>query len=260
MVKSAKTLSAQAAAWLIAVFFVAAPAFAEKSYSDPAIQQAFAKGWALMGQMDKDITNLDRAADEYRAVLAIDPKNVDAYWKLSEVTFKRGEADKDVEVRKKLFTESQGYAEKALALDPKSPEGLYWLAVNQAMFADMSGGLSGLKLINRVKTELAQVTELDPKNRFSTLSKVVLANIYLEMPWPMTDLNKARALAFSAVSEDPNLTFATVVLGRVYAKQGRAAEARKVLTQCLETKAPTYPWDSVLYNWPQAKKALEELK
>ncbi|MEW5735649.1 MAG: tetratricopeptide repeat protein [Thermodesulfobacteriota bacterium] len=260
MVRSAHSPYARAAACIIVLLFAAAPALAEKTYSEPRIKDAFAKGWALMGQMDKDIANLDRAADEYRAVLAVDPKNVDAYWKLSEVIFKKGEANKDPEVRKTLFTESQGYAEKALGLDSKSPEALYWLAVNQAMFADMDGGLKGLKLINRVKTELAQVSELDPKNRFSTLAKVVLANIYLEMPWPMTDLNKARALAYSAVMEDPNLTFATLVLGRVYAKQGKTEDARKMLTQCIETKTPTYPWDSVLYNWPQAKQTLAELK
>lgn len=261
MNRSASARRAAATAFVIAtVFLVISTAYAEKTYDDPRIQEPLDRGWALMSQMDRDLGNLDLAADEYRSVLAIDPKNVDALWKLSEVIFKKGEATKDPEVRKKLFIESQSFAEQALKLDPKSVEALYWLAVNQAMFAEMSGGLKGLKLINRAKTELAQVSEMEPNNRFSPLAKIVLARIYIDMPWPMSDYNKARALAFSAVSEDPNLTFATVTLGMVYAKQGKKDEATQMFNQCLQTEKPTYPWDSVLYNWPDARKGLEGLK
>ncbi len=227
---------------------------------DPRVKAAFDKGWALMGQMHKDLRHLDEAADVYRSVLAFDPQNADAWWKLSEVVFKKGEAQKDKKRKKELIQEALGYAEKSLALAPRKAEPHYWVAVSCAMLADMAGPLSAMSLVNRCKKELNTVITLDPKNRFAILAKAVLAAIYLDSPWPLRDLEKAEELARKAVAEDPNLTWASVTLGRTLAKRGKKEEAEKELKRCLATSSPTYVWDSVLYDWPSARKALKELQ
>lgn len=247
---------------VFAVLLTGLPGFvrADSGNEDPRVKAAFDRGWALMSIMHKDLKNLDLAADLYREVLALHPDNADAMWKLSEVIFKKGEALKDTKQKKELFDLSLSWAEKSLAMAPKKAEPHYWVAVNCAMKADMAGALKALNLVNRTKSELAKVIALDPKNRFATLAKAVLAAIHLESPWPLRDLAKAEELARQAVSEDPNLTWASLTLGRTLARRGKKDPARKELARCLATARPTYVWDSVLYDWPDARKALAELK
>ena len=247
---------------VLAALLLGLPCFAhaDTGNDDPRVKAAFDRGWALMNIMHKDLKNLDLAAAQYREVLSIYPDNSDAMWKLSEVIFKKGEALEDKKRKKELFDLSLSWAEKSLALSPQKAEPHYWVAVNCAMKADMAGALKALNLVNRTKSELAKVIEMDPKNRFATLAKAVLAAIYLESPWPLRDLAKAEELARQSASEDPNLTWASVTLGRTLARRGKKDLARKELSRCLATARPTYVWDSVLYDWPDARKALAGLK
>lgn len=227
---------------------------------DPKVKAAFEKGWALFGQMHKDMKNLDLAIKQYNDVLTMYPQNADALWKLSETVFKKAQYSKDEKKKKEFLNQSLEYAEKAMALAPKKPEPRYWIAVNCAMMAESMHNIKGLGLANRAKKELNTAMKLDPKNRFTVLSKAMLANISLDSPWPVRDLDKAEKLAKEAVAEDPNLTWASCLLGRSYAKQGKTELAKKELNRCIAISKPTYGWDSVLYDWPMAKSALKELK
>jgi tetratricopeptide (TPR) repeat protein len=248
------------AAAFVAVTIVAGPLLAGSAEDDPGVKAAFERGWALEGLMHKDLKNLDHAAAIYRDVLARYPESPDALWRLSEIIFKKAEASKDKKQKKELCNQSLGYAEKAMAINPKMAEPHYWVAVNCALLADVGGqALKAFSLVNRAKKELARTIALDPRSRFATLSKTVLANIYLESPWPLRDLAKAQDLAKQAVNEDPNLTFASLILGKTYLKVGKKDLARKELSRCLDTAKPTYVWDAILYNWPEAKSAMKEL-
>lgn len=242
------------------LLMISGAAISDDGGSDPRVKAAFERGWALFSQMDKSLKNLDLAIAQYKGVLALYPNNADALWKLSETVFKKGQYSTDPKKKKAFYDESMAFAEKALALAPKKPEPRYWIAVNLMCLADMDKSARSLGLVKRAKKELRTALTLDPKNRFNTLCKAMLATIYLEPPWPLRDLDEALKFAKEAVAEDPNLTWASSILGRVYAKMGKTELARKELSRCLAISKPTYPWDSVLYDWPMAKAALAELK
>ncbi|MBI5845455.1 MAG: hypothetical protein HZB23_12400 [Deltaproteobacteria bacterium] len=252
----------------IEIFFIVATllfvlpglAGASQADNDPKVKAAFDRGWYLFGQMHKDIKNLDLAIAQYREVLALYPDNADAMWKMSETVFKKGQILKDWKKGKPFFDQSLSWAEKAAAIAPQKPEPHYWIAVNMAVMAEINRTVKALGMIKRCKRELALVISLAPKNRFATLSKVVLASIYNDSPWPVRDLEKALCNAREAVAEDPNMTYASTMLGKVYASLGKTDLAKKELSRCLSIARPTYVWDSIIYDWPDAKKVLASLK
>lgn len=248
--------------YAVSIFLAVLPslAFAGTANDDPRVKAAFDKGWAYFAQLHKDIKNLDLAVAQYKEVLALYPENFDAMWKISEALFKKAEALKDKKQKKEIFTQSLNWAEKALAIAPQKAEPHYWVAVNCAMLADMAGALKAMNLVNRAKSELVKIPVLDPKSRFATLSKAVLGAIYLESPWPLRDLKKAEKLIKEAVAEDSNMTWPTLLLGKLYLKTDRKEQAKKEIARCLAISKPTYVWDSVLYDWPEAKDIMKDIK
>ena len=91
-------------------------------------------------------------------------------------------------------------------------------------------------------------------------SNAVLAAIYLGMPWPMSDNKRAEKYAAEAAKKDPNLTLASVNLGKAYLSLKKYDKALAELNRCLSTKSPTYVWDAELYDWPGARKLLKEIE
>lgn len=247
---------------VVAALFLGLPmvAHAGPGDDDPRVRAAFDRGWVLFGLMHKDAKNLDLAIAQYREVLTLYPDNADAMWKMSEAVFKKGQILKDWKRGREFFDQSLSWAEKAAAIAPKKPEPHYWIAVNMAVMAEINRTVKALGMVRRCKKELALVMELGPRHRFATLSKVVLASIYNDSPWPVRDLEKAETYAKQAVAEDPNMTYASLMLGKVFASLGKKELAKRELARCLSIARPTYVWDSVIYDWPDAGKALAELK
>lgn len=151
-------------------------------------------------------------------------------------------------------------AEQALAINPKSVGGMYWAGTAYARLADMSGIFSAAGQVKQAKAYLHQAIDTDPDHRLAVLSGVILAKIYSESPWPIKDMEKAVDLARWAVAKDPNLTLASLTMGRILLEKDETAAARTELNRCLATEHPTYVWDAVLYDWPDAKTVLAGIK
>ncbi len=210
--------------------------------------------------MHIDLKNLDRAIALYEKAIDIAPENAEARWRLAEVIFKKSEETKDEQERENMVNRSLALAEQALELNPESVGGMYWAGVALARLADMSGIFSAMKQIKRSKAYLHQAIKTDPDHRLSVLSGVVLALIYSQSPWPLKDMDQATDLAHWAVKKDPDLTIASLSLAKVYLAEGNADLAAKMLGKCLATKDPTYVWDAILYDWPEAKTLLAGIR
>jgi len=72
-------------------------------------------------------------------------------------------------------------------------------------------------------------------------------------------VKKAEAFSLEATKMEPNLTMASLMLAKVYIEKGDKKKAKEELDRCLATKDPKYPWDSNLYDWPEARKLQEGL-
>ncbi len=224
------------------------------------ITELFEKGWALQTRMHEDLAYLDQAIALHEEALALAPANEEANWRLAEVLFKKSEEVDGKAERKAVLERTVTLSEQALALNPESVGGLYWAGTALARLADISGVLSSLKQVRQARTYLHQAVRIAPDHRFSVLARVVLTMIYYESPWPLKDMNQALELVRSAVEMDPNLTLASLWLGKVHLAQGKTEAARSELKRCLATEQPTYIWDAVLYDWPEARTILAGMK
>jgi len=223
------------------------------------IDTYYKQAWEYLGQMHKDVKNLDKAHALYQKALEIAPANATTYWKLAEISFKKAQETKDSGKAKKLFEQALAYAETSAQNNPKSVEALYWVGTCQAKLAEMAGIFKAMGLVKQSKKNLAKSIELEPANRFANLSRVILAVIYTESPWPLRDLTEAQKLFDEAVKFDPNLTLASVKRAKLLIKNKEKSSAIKELNRCLNIKKPTYLWDAELYDWPEAKKILSEI-
>ena len=231
--------------------------------ADPAadrVQELFRQGWDLESRMHLDLTNLDRAMAVYEEAICLAPDNEEARWRLGEVAVKKSEEVRDPKERKQLVERTIALAEQALAMNPKSVGGMYWAGTAYARLADMSGMLSAIKQISQAKTYLHQAMATDPDHRLSVLSGVTRGLISSQAPWPVKDQPRAMDLARRAYEKDPDLTIASLSLAKVYLAEGKTGPAVALLEKCLATERPTYVWDAVLYDWPEAKKILAGIR
>lgn len=244
-------------AWVMGVLCLSLPA--QGDALPERLQEIFDQGWALESRMHEDIANLDRAIQLYEEAVSLAPDNAEAHFRLAEVIFKRSEETKDPDKRKEMVEKSISLAEKALVLKPDCVGGLYWAGTGYARLAEMSGIFSAAKQVKLAKNYLYRAMETDPNHRFAILAGVILSAIYAEAPWPLKDMDKALDLALVSVKKDPHLTIAALRLGKVYLAMGKKELATTQLKRCLEIKPPTYVWDAVLYDWPEARKMLKEM-
>lgn len=223
------------------------------------LSEYYQQAWHFLGQMHKDVSNLDKAYAIYQKALALVPNNETTFWKIAEISFKKAQESKDETSAKKLYDQALENANKAVDINPNSVEALYWKGTCEAKQAELAGIFKAMGLVKKSKKNLKKCIALAPNNRFAVLARVILAVLYTEPPWPMRDLSEADKLTAKAVEMDPNLTLASVKRARVHIKNGDNALAKKELQRCLNIKKPTYVWDSELYDWPEAKKMLNQL-
>ena len=244
------------------MFVYCIPVSAEKlpPEKQKQLNDYYQQAWKLLGQMHKDVSNLDKAHAIYQKALALAPNNSKTYWKLAEISFKKAQETSDETAAKKLYDKSLENATKAVSLNPNSVGALYWMGTCEAKQAELAGIFSAMSLVKSAKKNLNKCIALEPNNRFSILARVILAVLYTEPPWPMRDLGEADKLTAKAVEMDPNLTLASVKRAKVHIKNGDNELAKKELQRCLNIKNPTYAWDSELYDWPEAKKLLSQVK
>jgi len=237
------------------------PVFAEKvSPEEKQLNAYYQKAWGLLGQMHKDASNLNKAYAIYQKALELAPNRSKTHWKIAEILFKMAQENTDEKAAKKLYDQALDAAKKSVSLNPKSVGGLYWVGTCEAKQAELAGIFKAMSLVKSAKNNLKQCIALEPNNRFSILARVILAVLYAEPPWPMRDLGEADRLTAKAVEMDSNLTLASVNRAKVHIKNGANELAKQELHRCLNIKNPTYVWDATLYDWPEAKKLLNQVK
>ena len=107
-----------------------------------------------------NLASARRAAGIWSAALAADARDFDAAWKLARADYWLGGHGPDVERRKDL---EQGIdaGRKAVAAQPKRPEGHFWIAANMGALAESFGVRQGLKYRKPIKEALETVLRLD---------------------------------------------------------------------------------------------------
>jgi len=124
---------------------------------------------AARAQADPDAlyaerANLARAREAieiWEARLTANPRDFEAAWKISRATYWLGKHEERDQGRRTL---ERGVAagRQAVALQPKRPEGYFWMAASMGALAESYGLRQGLRYRGQIKDALEQALQIDP--------------------------------------------------------------------------------------------------
>jgi tetratricopeptide (TPR) repeat protein len=200
-----------------------------------------------------------RAADVWVKRLAATPSDFEAAWKLSRARYWIGTNGAAAERRAALDSGIDA-ANKAIALQPKRPEGHFWLAANMGALAESFGMSQGIKYRKPIRASLEEVLRLDPAFQSGSADRA-LGRWFYRVPGLFGGSNaQSEAHLRKSLTYDPQSTASWYFLAETLEDMGRKADARAALQHVID--APFNPdWTPEDKQWKALAKAkLPKLK
>jgi len=206
-----------------------------------------------------NLGNARAAAKLWAADLARDPSRFDTAWKLARADYWLGGHAPESE-RRACLDQGIEAARKAVALQPKNPEGHFWLAANMGALAESAGLRMGLRYRRPVKEELETVLRLDPAFQEGSADRA-LGRWYFKVPALLGGSRKlAEQHLRASLRYNEQSTVSHFFLAELLLAQGRTSEGRAELQKVLA--APSHPdWTPEDNDFKQkASRLLASLK
>jgi tetratricopeptide (TPR) repeat protein len=201
-----------------------------------------------------DVAKAREAATIWTNRLQQNPKDFESAWKLSRARYWLGTHAPEAE-RKTLLEGGIEAGRTAVALEPKRPEGHFWIAANMGALAESFGMRQGLKYRGDIKEELLQVLALDPAFQQGSADRA-LGRWYFKVPGLFGGSNKkSEEHLRKSLTYNPNSTASRFFLAETLLDLGKKHEARAELQKVLD--APLDPeWAPEDREWQAKAKAL----
>jgi tetratricopeptide (TPR) repeat protein len=131
-------------------------------------------------------------------------QQAELYWRAARETMEIGDlaekAGKPQDALLAVYVEGEGYADKAIAADPKNDLGYYWKSANIGRWGQVKGVLNALMKAQPMKDLLVRELSLNPDR---TDPYYVLGELYRELPgWPVSFGNVDAAVSFGRRAVD----------------------------------------------------------
>lgn len=199
----------------------------------------------------------DRAIDLFKKVLEIDPKNEEAFWKLSRSLRWRGDIASSSEEKLGYYKEGERWAKRAIDINPQSVGGHLMLGIAYGRIGETQGVMKSLSLISPIKKEMNAVLERDPSN---DVAHHVLGVLYRKVPGLMGgSIKKSIEELQEAVRLNPASTPSYLDLAKSYLEKGEKKEASATLEKLLLIDHPSDRVQSKR-DRAEAEKLLVELQ
>jgi tetratricopeptide (TPR) repeat protein len=195
--------------------------------------------WPLRG----DLSKAQRAVELYKEVLAKDPQNVEALWKLARMHYWIGSHTQDKKAKLKVLQEGILYAKRAISLQEDCVDCHYWLGVNYGVYGEAKGVLKSLSLVEPIKEEMNRVIALDPDYRGGAAYRI-LGRLYFKLPW-FAGGSKKESVRYlrKALQLDPKSFLTRVFLAETYLSMKKRDLAREHLLWVINAPDPDDPAD-----------------
>ena len=113
--------------------------------------------------------NDQQALDEYLAAVKVDPANYQALWKLCRAHIDvsdliEGKGSAIEEKQKKMYSDAESYAKKAVAANPNDTWGHFYFSAAMGKRALLLGKKDQIAMSKVIKTEIERAIELDATN------------------------------------------------------------------------------------------------
>ena len=185
-----------------------------------------------------DLAKAREAAAIWAERLRGNPKDFEAAWKLARARYWLGGHAPEGE-RKTFLEEGIAAGRAAVALEPKRPEGHFWIAANMGALAESFGMRQGLKYRGEIKEALLLVLSLDPAFQQGSADRA-LGRWYFKVPGLFGGSNKkSEEHLRKSLTYNANSTASHFFLAETLIDMGRKADARAELQKVLD--APIDP-------------------
>jgi tetratricopeptide (TPR) repeat protein len=189
----------------------------------------------------RERTNLARAQEAaaiWQARLAADPKDFESAWKLARATYWLGDHDAQT-TRRQWLERGVEAGRAAAAVEPKRPEGHFWMAANMGALAESFGLRQGLRYRGAIKDALETVLTLDAAFLQGSADRA-LGRWYHRVPRLFGgDKKKAEAHLRKSLTYNPDSTISHFFLAETLFELDRDAEAFQELQKVID--APPHP-------------------
>jgi tetratricopeptide (TPR) repeat protein len=204
-----------------------------------------------------NITSARSAAAAWTNALEVDPKAFESAWKLARALYWLGSHEETDKARRAALERGVTVARQAAALEPKRPEGYFWMAANMGTLAESFGLRQGLKYRGQIKEALETVLRLDPGFQDGSADRA-LGRWYYKVPGLFGgSKKKSEEHLRKSLTYNPDSTISRFFLAETLFELDRDAEARAELQKVLD--APLDPdWEPEDREYKQ--KAAERLK
>ena len=199
------------------------------------------------------LTSARRAEAVWASRLAADPKDFVSAWKLSRTRYWLGTNGLPEVDRKAALEGGIAAARAAQAIEPRKPEGHFWLAANMGALAESFGLRQGIKYRGDIREALERVLSMDPGFQQGSADRA-LGRWYFKVPGLFGGSNKkSEEHLRTSLTFDPNSIISRLFLAETLVELGRRDDARSELRRALDT-----PLDP---NWtPEDRRFKEQAK
>lgn len=178
------------------------------------------------------------AAAIWEGRLKANPRDFESAWKLSRAGYWLG-AHVPAKERRAHYERGIEAGRRATEIEPKRPEGFFWMAANMGTMAESFGLRLGLKYRGPVKRALETVLALDPAYLQGSADRA-LGRWYLRVPgWLGGSKQKSVDHLLRSLTYDPTSAASHFFLAETYLEMNRDGDGRRELQAVLD--APLHP-------------------
>lgn len=194
-----------------------------------------------------------QATDIWAARLTANPRDFASAWKLAQGRYWLGTNGLPEPQRKAALESGIEAGRAAIALEPKRPEGHFWLAANMGALAESFGLRQGIRYRGQIRDALEVTLKLDPAFLQGSADRA-LGRWYFKVPGLFGGSNrKSEEHLRKALTYNPQSVISHIFLADTLADMGRKDEARKEYQAAID--APFHP------DWiPEDKRFKEQAK
>jgi len=208
---------------------------------------------ALYAQRE-DLAKARAAASLWAATLKAGPAEFETAWKLSRAYYWLG-GHGPLASRRADLEAGLDAGRTAIQLQPKRPEGHFWLAANMGALAESFGVRQGIKYRKPVKAALEEVLRIDPAYQGGSADRA-LGRWYFKVPGMFGGSNtKSEEHLRKALTHDPDSTVSWFFLAETLLDMDRKADAREALQKVLDAPIKD-EWAPEDREWKAKAKAM----
>ncbi len=214
---------------------------------------AFAQAAELMleeGRALEKAFREEEALQQYLAVVRLEPDNVMALCKASELYSLLGKRQSAKQTQQQFYQSGLSFAQKALAVNPNSAEANFVMAVSKGRIALQASGEQKIKAVKEIKSYADRCVQLDPLNYkgYHVLGKWyyevsdlnAMERLLVKITYgglPQATLEESIRYYEKSRQLNPGFLLNYLELAKAYKRQKNPARARALLQQMMKLPA-----------------------